>query len=1299
MDPMTEGYRLSPRQRRLWALHGGPAPGAASAVVRAEGPADAAALRHALLAVAERHEVLRTRFVREESAGVPVQAPGEAAVAWGVDEDWRGLPGTEAEARLAAILAAPADPAAPLQATVVRAGEETHLLVVRASPLAADLATLRALPAALALAHGGGAAEADGLQYVDVSEWQHDQAAGEDAEEGRRFWRARTPVSTPALPGVGAEEGGGEAALLRLPADPALAADAAAAAAALGISVEAALQAAFHLLLHRRTGAEAVSVAVELDGRGFEELRGAPGPFSRPVPLTTRTAPGTGADVVAGGLAEERAAALAWQDFAPEDGLPRYAFSWCQAEEPVVGAGTRFSLVAAESPAERFSLHLVCEAEAEGISLALRHDAPAVSAAAARRLTEGYRALVADLAARPHLPAGALRACGDEERREVLERLPDGGPAGTPPGTVVEWILAQAARVPERDAVVGEDRVLTYGELAALVRVRASRLRAAGVRPETPVAVLAERSADTVAWLLAVMHAGGAYLPLDPSAPAARLRETARAAGALLAVADAARAGAVAALGLPLLAGGEGDEADAGPAPELPAGRLAYVVHTSGTSGGPKGIAVEHPALAQYVAGVSRLLDVPEGARWAVVSTLAADLGFTSLFPALCGAGTLHVVPESRATDPEGWAEYAAEHGIDVLKVVPSHLRLLLDAARPERALPRARLVLGGEAADHALVERVRTLAPGCRILNHYGPTETTVGVLAGGVPEGGDPPPLGRPLPGVRAYLLDDALEPVPAGVPGEVHVGGGSLARGYLGRPALTAERFVPDPHGTPGGRLYRTGDLARWLPDGRAAFLGRADDQVKVAGHRVEPAEVAAALAAHPAVKACRVAPHAEGELVRLVAYVAAEAGEEPDPAALRRFLAERLPEPMLPAAFVFLRTLPLTPNGKLDLRALPPPELRVGGGAGTPPRTPEERRLAALWSEVLGVERVGADDDFFALGGNSFLAVRLMSRVQKETGRRVPLGALVAAGTVARMAALLEVEGAAPEHLVELAAGTGEIPLVCVHPGEGTVFCYRALAAHLDPAVPVWGIQALDGDGDPRVRVEELAARYVEALGARLPGPVRLAGWSFGGLVAFEMARRLEAAGQEVEQLLLFDCRLPVTASAFGAVDPALFRLGMLFDPRLLADGAGGARVAPEELHGLSLRAQLALVSARTGIPAEALVPAHVPPDALERYVGLRVARAEAVLAYAWGPCAAPATLFRAEEVDLDTPFPAFRDAYLRAAETPDYGWSALAAGGVEVVPVPGTHHTLFDEPNVGTLARAVEHALAAAAGGR
>jgi amino acid adenylation domain-containing protein len=459
-------------------------------------------------------------------------------------------------------------------------------------------------------------------------------------------------------------------------------------------------------------------------------------------------------------------------------------------------------------------------------------------------------------------------------------------------------------------------------------------------------------------------------------------------------------------------------------------GNAAYVIYTSGSTGKPKGVLVEHRQLVNYVFGVSERLRPEPGSGFALVSSIAADLGHTSIFPALCGGSTLHVITRERAMDAKALGEYFRRHSVDYLKIVPSHLAALLACGEDGAGvIPRRCLVLGGEASSYALIGRVRSLDGGCRVLNHYGPTETTVGVLTREVREaetGGleATVPLGRPLPNARAYVLDGQMRPVPAGLVGELYIGGRCVSRGYVGRPGMTAERFAPDPFGEePGARLYRTGDLARYRDDGEIEFLGRIDHQIKLRGFRIELGEIEAAIRDYPGVAAAAVLFDGREDHQRLIAYVVAarrswqnieshDAGgydvEALDVEGLARHLRERLPSYMVPSAFVPLEALPLTPNGKLDRRALPaPPEPGDGvGDSYVEPRTAVERVVAELFGGLLGAGRVGAVDDFFALGGHSLLATRALSRVREVFGVELPLRALFESPTVEGLARAVE-----------------------------------------------------------------------------------------------------------------------------------------------------------------------------------------------------------------------------------------------------------------------------------------------------
>ncbi|HLL47542.1 MAG TPA: amino acid adenylation domain-containing protein, partial [Longimicrobiaceae bacterium] len=560
---------------------------------------------------------------------------------------------------------------------------------------------------------------------------------------------------------------------------------------------------------------------------------------------------------------------------------------------------------------------------------------------------------------------------------------------------VHELFAAQAERTPDAVALVCEDRSLTCGALNARANQLAHHLRGLGVGPDAVVAMHFGRGVDAIVALLGILKAGGAYLALDPALPPERLAYMLEDSGAAVLVTRGDMADAVPAGSIPVVhLDGEvlRNESEADLPGGAGAGDLAYVTYTSGSTGRPKGVAVEHRQLSSYLFGLRDRLELTEGASYATVSTLSADLGNTAVFSALAWGGTLHVISEDRIFDGDLLGEYFARHGVDCLKITPSHLAALQTGGDPRRVMPRRWLVLGGESSSVRWVSELVAMAPECAVFNHYGPTETTVGALAHRV--GAWPAKtvsetlvLGRPLPNYRVFVVDASLRPVPVGVAGELLIGGAGVARGYLGRPGLTAERFVASPFGD--DRLYRTGDRCRWLADGTVEFLGRMDQQVKIRGFRVELGEIEAALRQDAGVAECAVVAREDvrGDR-RLVAYVVGEARAE----AVRARLRQSLPEYMLPAAFVFLDALPLTPNGKLDRKALPAPELASPEERYVAPRTPAEEVLAGIWAEVLRLERVGVTESFFELGGHSLLATRVISRVRQVFGVEVPLRAL-------------------------------------------------------------------------------------------------------------------------------------------------------------------------------------------------------------------------------------------------------------------------------------------------------------------
>jgi amino acid adenylation domain-containing protein len=808
--PGLQGFRLSPPQRRLWGL-GTPEAYVAQAVAPLADPVDSARLRCAVLRMVERHEILRTVFRGVRGLALPLQ----------MVEDEVRLDFAEAAGEVEEIARAERAPfdlehGPMLRCRLVRSAWGPFL-VITLPALCADRWTLSLVVRGVLQSR----TEADPIPYVEICDWLDEQ------EESRASaWEEAAPAKLP----LDAEPGDAAPFAVEsqpVPADPALARTLCAAADRYGLPVEAFLFGCWQVLAARLNGGTAGAIGYVWHGREEEELAEVLGPVARTVAVSLP--------------ADPRATFLdAWRACAGRMARPHRG--------AVSGLRLQFEF-GAHRPAwrmdchgDRFALKLSCAAEGGEMGLRLDYDPAHFSPATVALLAERYPTLLAAFARDPLVNVLAPELVGPAERRLLLETWMPAAPA-VADESIVPRFEQQTAVTPDHAAVVCEDRSLTYAELNAAANRVAHFLHAQGVGPEDRVAILLERSVEMIVALLGVLKSGAAYVGLDPKLPAERIAAIlAEARTALVLREDL----------VPLSAG----YSAANPAPAAAPANAAYVLYTSGSTGSPKGVVVEHRNLARYCRAIALRLDAAPGASYATVSTIAADLGHTAIFPALLSGGCLHVIGYERMFDGEALAEYAGCHAIDCLKLVPSHLRALLGASAAD-LLPRSRLVLGGEAWSWELAAQIHERAPGCALFNHYGPTETTVGVLAGRIGQAADHPgaarpPLGSPLAGARVYILDERLRPAPVGVAGEIWIGGGTVSRGYLNRPAATAERFVADPFAaTPGARMYRSGDLGRWLPDGTVEFLGRADDQIKVRGHRVELAEIEAALRGCPEI----------------------------------------------------------------------------------------------------------------------------------------------------------------------------------------------------------------------------------------------------------------------------------------------------------------------------------------------------------------------------------------------------------------------------------------------------------------
>jgi amino acid adenylation domain-containing protein len=1113
---------------------------------RLTGPLDQAALVAAIGDVVNRHEILRTTYVTDDND----------------EPHQRILPAGESLVRVPVVDVTPEDLSAavdeavahhfdlaaeiPVRASLFRCAPEEHVLVLVIHHIATDGVSGAPLARDLTAAY---TARRDGreprweplaVQYKDYALWQREllgDVADPDSLAARQaaYWRAELagvpqPLSLP-LDRPRPAERSHRGDTVGIEVAPRVAARLQTLADERGMTMSMVLQAALAVLLRRLGAEQDVTIGNPIAGRTDEALADLIGFFVNTQVLRVDLAGDPSFTDLLAQVRDKTLAAYEHQDVpfemlvelinpersAAYQPLFQVVFAWQNwAKQDLEFAGLDVKFEQHLASRAMFDLFFSMAMDESG---AVRGDLMYATQLFDRDTAEAIAArlvrVLEQLAADPRARVSAIDVLGPDEREWLVRGVNDTRRA-VAQSTLPQAFEAQAEREPDRVAVIGEQQTLTYAELNRRANRLAHWLIEQGAGPERIVAVRIPRSVEMVVAIYAVVKAGAAYLPVDTELPEERVRQLLERARPLLTLDEVP----------PEVAGYPADN----PRRELSPDNAAYVMYTSGSTGGPKGVQVAHRSIMNRLAwGLAHFAVTPED-RMLLSTTSSFDASVPELFaPLQAGAAVVVARPDGRR-DPAYLAELIQREQVTGADFVPSLLEAFVAEPAAKKCTSLRWIEVAAEPFTADLANRFTDLLPGCSANNLYGPTEATVEVTECRHVPGADRLPIGVPIWNTQVYVLDETLRPVAPGVTGELYLAGACLARGYLGQTALTADRFVACPYGEPGGRMYRTGDLVRWNKDGRLDYLGRTDFQVKLRGQRIELGEVEQALLSHPGVAqaAAIVRDHGQGDQ-RLVAYAVLEPDAGIQPAELPDYVRGLLPDYMAPAVVVPLAELPLTPAGKLDRQALPSEHPTVP--SSQEPRNAHEEKLCTLFGELLGVDKVGIEDDFFVLGGHSLLATRLSARIRKQFGVDMPVRTIVRYPTVAELAALVLTGGIPTEHVDPYAVvlplhddpGTGKAPVWFVHGGGGLGWVFFAFTPYVrDRAAYALQARGWNGTDPMAASVREMVDDYLARILENQPeGPYNLVGWSFGGPIVHALAEALERRGHEVGLMAVLD----------------------------------------------------------------------------------------------------------------------------------------------------------------------------------
>jgi amino acid adenylation domain-containing protein len=1318
---------LSFAQQRLWfidQLDPGSSVYNFPVAVHLSGPLNVPALKQSLNEIVKRHEALRTTVATVDGRPVQIIAPLLRLVLPIVDLRELPEPQREIEVQRLATNEAlrPFDLAeGPLvRATVLWLSDNEHVGLLTMHHIVCDGWSTGILIREMASLYEAFCSGKPVLlpdlpiQYADFAHWQRGWLEGEVLETQLAYWKRQLGGAPPLLdlptdhprPTVQTFRGAHQS--LRLSQN--LIAGLKTLSRQHGVTLFMTLLAAFKILLHCYTSQDDISIGTPIANRNRLELEGLIGFFVNTLVVRTDLSGDPDFPELLRRVREVCLGAYAHQDLPFERLVEELHLERNLSRNPLFQVmfvlqnnrleklelqGLTLNPFQVDSETTHFDLTLhIADAGTELIAT-VAYNTDLFDASTIAGMLQRLEIVLQAICTSPDRHLSELQLLTQAERQLLVEW--NGSSTAQPHSLCVHQLFeAQAERTPDAIAVCFEAKELTYEQLNGRANQLARHLRMQGVGPEVPVGIYIGHSLDAIVGLLGVLKAGGVYTPMDPAYPKNRIALMIdNAEVAVLLTETGLR------VGLP-----ERDtkvicldsdwstiaqESAENPICLTKPENLAYLIFTSGSTGEPKGVLVSHSSTAEHCLNIQRHYELTSNDKVLQFASLSFDVSLEQILPTLLAGATLNII-RTDAWDITEFHQRIAQAELTVLNLPTSYwnelARTWADLAElTPRIQPRLFVVGGDTMLPEFLDLWQRSPLSAVRLLNAYGPTETTITATVfdtcaeSHVHSKRHRVPIGRPLHNREIHILNKYGNAVPVGIHGELYIGGAGVARGYLKRPDLTVERFIPNPFSSDAGaRLYKTGDMARYLPDGNIEFLGRLDHQVKIRGFRIELGEIETVLRQHPAVREAIVAAREDGSGEQhLVAYVVAQGNPLVSNTELRGFLKEKLPDYMVPAIFEALDKLPLMPNGKVDRGALPEPRrTRSEGRNGfVAPRNALELQLSNLWEEVLGIRPVGVKDNFFELGGHSLAAVRLFALIEKRLGKKVPLAILFQGATVEHLASILRqhTKETAPACLVPIQPNGKRSPLFLIHPAGGHVFPYVHLANSLGPDQPCYGLQAkgLEEGQEPQTRIEEMAAFYIDAMrSVQAEGPYFLGGWSMGGVVAFEMAQQLRAQGQRTALLALLDTRIPDADEEFADAEFEVTLLvdfvryfGLSLDPR---DAL--ARLPKNELLERVLE-----YAKRAG-----LMPSDVEVSQAQPFIDLCKADFRATQKYVLRPYPGRITLFKAGQELAGT------------SSDPTFGWSEWAGGGVDIHVVPGNHATMVYKPYVAVLAEQLRACL-------